>query len=277
MGNEIFQLKPNFHGVGIDLKAAWQRFRGKNHPDPLEVVAQRFLQVFLEHGVAVAQIPRLIPSLGFDSLKSPDTLLAALRPEILESTAQLFGVRLEWLEGVDERLYEFNSCYKQPSVLLDDLAKNQATSEIASVKIITSTENLEATSVTEQALVLVRTEEIFALGEERIERFHVYGDQWDWRYSPCRIQLKAMARLIFQRYQMPVPIYRVRHDDLMAIRDGRQVPRDFISGCILTDPSMEDFGLSTEESAVAKEIEELPEVLAYIEREGLVYWVVGEQ
>lgn len=26
---EVLQLKPNFHGVGIDLKALWRRMRGK--------------------------------------------------------------------------------------------------------------------------------------------------------------------------------------------------------------------------------------------------------
>jgi hypothetical protein len=227
------------------------------------------------------EILQLKPNLygvGIDlkALTSPAALLAALTPEILDRTAQLFGIRRAWLEGVDDRLYELNSCYKWPSVLLDDLVKCQAVSGAAFVKIITSAKNLDHESAKQQALVLIWTEELLMLDEESIERFHVYGDSWDWSYSPCRIQLKAMARLVFQRLHHPVPIYRVSHADLTAIGKGRRIPSALLRGCLLTDPSMEDFGLSPEESAVAKEVDELPEVLAYIEREGLASRL-GEQ
>lgn len=55
----------------------------------------------------------------------------------------------------------------------------------------------------------------------------------------------------------------------MAVRGGRRVPSACVSGHGLRDVSLEDYGLSSHESVQAKETEELPEVLRYIEDNGL--------
>lgn len=88
----------------------------------MNVVAQRFLQVFREHGVEASQIPRLFPLIRFDDLKSEEALLSVLTPEMLDKTAKLFSIRSQWLEGVDDRIYEWLSCYKQPEIFFEYLA-----------------------------------------------------------------------------------------------------------------------------------------------------------
>mgnify|MGYP000350742486 CR=1 FL=1 len=266
MSDEIIQLKPNFYGLGLDLKAAWKRIsRSNREPSPTHEVAERFLQIFLDHGIAVTQIPRLLPSISFGSLISPDTLIAALNPGVLDEVARLFGIRSAWLEGVDGRIYETGFCYKSPQTLLDVLDSYQAEFSSLPVKALTSAERLDCKSPKHQNLLLVRPEKITELGEESIERFHIYGDLWDWSYRPCRLQLKAMARLIYQRFHKPIPIIRVDHEVLLEIGEGKRVPSAFVRNRILTEPSLEDFGLSAEESAVAQETDEFPEVMAYIQ------------
>jgi hypothetical protein len=61
-----------------------------------------------------------------------------------------------------------------------------------------------------------------------------------------------------------VPLYEVSSKILTEIRDGKRVPRAALQGCLLPDPCLEDFALSEGESAVAKETDELPDVLDYI-------------
>lgn len=54
-----------------------------------------------------------------------------------------------------------------------------------------------------------------------------------------------------------------------ANQDGRMVPASCLKGSPLTEPSLEDFALSPEESRQSKESEELPGVLEYIAKNNL--------
>lgn len=76
-----------------------QGFAGEPKSKPVDVVAKRFIQVFYDHGVEPAQVPRLIPHVKLDDLNSEKALLAALTPEVLDQVARLFGIRSQWLEG----------------------------------------------------------------------------------------------------------------------------------------------------------------------------------
>lgn len=101
------------------IRDFFQRITGKTEPPSVGLVADRFLQVFREHGVEASQIPRLLHQIRLDDLKSEQSLLAVLDHGILNQTAELFGVRLEWLEGVDDTIYEYHSCYKEPEIFFE--------------------------------------------------------------------------------------------------------------------------------------------------------------
>jgi integrase len=115
-----------------------------------------------------------------------------------------------------------------------------------------------------QPLALLLVEKIKDLGNEEICRYIIYGDTWDWSHAICRIQLKAMARLVDMIYESPIPLYHVKRDVLEKIRLGKFVPRQFLTGSQLTEPSLEDYAHSKQESAQSKESDELPLVLEYI-------------
>lgn len=252
--------------------SAWQRLTGKQPANSIDRVAPRFLQAFNEHGVETAQIPRLLPEIRLDDLQSPSKLLAALTPAILDRVAKLFGIRSEWLEGVDDRIYNYLAVYKHPAVLLEHLARIWPAQEDGigfPLRVLTTTRSLDRHDDQYQQLAPVIVEQIAVLGDEEIYRFHIYQDGFDWGHLPARIELKAIARVVFKALHMPVPLFAVSQDDMDEITEGRMIPMRLLDGCLLTHPSLEDYALDPKESGIAKETDELPAVLEYIKEHRL--------
>lgn len=165
--------------ISRTVNRLWQGFAGEPKTKPVNVVAKRFIQVFADHGVQPAQIPRLIPHVKLDDLDSEKALLAVLTPEVLDQTAHLFGIRTAWLEGVDDDIYERKSCYKRPDVFFKNLAllkhdKNDF--DYFYVQTLTATKQLNMNDPSQQLLVVIVVEKIAELGEQRVERYHVYND-----------------------------------------------------------------------------------------------------
>lgn len=258
--------------VSRSINKLWQSFTGKTKFNPVNVVAQCFLQVFHDHGLQAAQIPHLLPQIKLDDLKSKEALLAALTPEILNQAAHLFGIRTAWLEGVDDGIYDCLSCYKQPKIFFENLALINCgvhDSDVFYVQTLVATKQLNMNDPSQQLLVVVVAEKIAELDNQCVYRYHVYGDGWDWGYWPTRIQLKAIARLLFKKFGKTMPIYTTKLTDLENIREGRLIPRNYLGRCLLSEPSLEDYAMTQEENFHAKEIAELPEVLKYIEEHNL--------
>lgn len=253
-------------------KKSLRHLFGKQPADTVGNIPRRFLQAFLEHGVEASKIPRLLPQLKLDDVQSPEKLLATLTPEILDQTAQLFGIRSQWLEGIEDQIYSGLYTYKRPRELLDHVAALCLPDDQwlnFPLRVLTTTLNLDRNNSAQQLLVPIVVERIAELGEEEIVRYHIYTDGFDWSYFPARIELKAIARLLFKKAGIGVPLYPVSPKQMDNILEGRAFPRQHLDGCLLTEPSLEDFALSKEESRAAKEVEELPAVLHYIEEHNL--------
>lgn len=252
------------------MKKIWQRISGKTHTKTLEIVDQRFRQVFLDHGVDVAQIPRLLPQIKLNDLATSEALLAALTPEVMDQTAKLFGIRRAWLEGVDEEIYEYRHCYKQPELFFEQLAVLRCNEENRfPLRVLTNTKQLDRKKQNKQMLIPVLVEKIAEIGDEVIQRYYIYCDGWDWTYEPARIQLKAMVRLVCESIATVVPLFVIDPSDFQKVQDRQQIPKKLLNRGMVTDPSMEDFTLSVNESVVAKEVDEIPAVLKYIEEHSL--------
>ena len=202
-----------------------------------------------------------------------------LTPAILDETAKLFGIQVAWLEDTTDRIYNTWTCYKQPGELFELLTRLNQKLPSFPVRALVSTKALDFRSDSEQPLVLVIVEQL-AEAEDvdeiwDIERYHIFGDCWDWSHPPCRIQLKAMVRVIDKIIGQPVPLFLVKPKELAAVREGRVVPRQFVNRGLITNPSLEDYACSAAESAQAKETEELRDVQKYIEDHDLENLVRG--
>lgn len=241
----------------------------------VNVVAARFIQLFADHGIERTQIPRVFGEISLAQLSTPENLLSVLTPELIDKAANLFGIRSEWLEGIDDRIYEYLAINKQPEVLLRllgrILSEDRSPGELIGfpVRVLTTHMNLDRSSGEVQMLAPVLLEYLFSVGEEPVYRYHVFQDGFDWDHYPCRIELKAITRHIRRLRSGPVPLFEVSRQEMEAVLEGAVIPRRFLSGCLITNPSLEDYALSVDESRVAKEADELPSVLAYANEHSL--------
>ena len=90
MEDDIIEIKPGFAGVAINVRAAWRRVSKQGRVDRGPTVAERFLGLFDDHGVARGRIPNLVEGLSYRAVESPDALLAELRREQLVAASELF-------------------------------------------------------------------------------------------------------------------------------------------------------------------------------------------
>jgi len=75
-------------------------------------------------------------------------------------TAEFFGVRREWLLGVDETIYHHDYCYKRPKRFFSALSSmNYSYSEFPA-RVLFSGKNLDRTSKRYQPLALLLVEKI---------------------------------------------------------------------------------------------------------------------
>jgi hypothetical protein len=264
MSDDFIKIKPKIGPIEFDLNVLWRRLMQNEKTSEVAIVAYRFLRLFVDHGIAVTQIQQYLPEITLDKLATLNMLLAALNNEALDRAAKLFKVRRTWLDGVDDQIYEWQTCYKTPARMFEDLASLEKQIGSFPVRALYCGRKPDRSDDKEQPLVLLLVEKIRDMGDEQICRYIIYGDSWDWRHPICRIQLKSMARLVDKVYGMPVPLYHVKPNVLERIREGKCVPREFLNRSPLTEPSLEDYALSQNESAQSKEHDELPHVFEYI-------------
>lgn len=273
MPGDLIEVKPSVPGlpwIRINVRELFRRLRGDPPPSEVRVVADRFLAVFEQHGVKVTQIPHFLPEVSLERLASRESVLSGLSGEVLDKTADLFNVTREWLDGVSDYMYRPLTCYKHADRLFEQLAALKIEKSDVPVRMVYSASRADVRKRRPQQLILFLAEYIRHLGDQQIMRYHVFGDAWDWAHPPCRIQLKAMARVLHQVLDLAIPMYHITSDILQAVGDGSRVPMTGIRRSLLTEPSLEDYGLGASESGKAKETEELDWVKHYIEEHGLM-------
>ncbi|WP_404360401.1 hypothetical protein [Methylotuvimicrobium sp. KM1] len=152
-----------------------------------DTVASRFVRLFEKHGIHRNQIPRFFDhGLTLDSISSDEKLIAQLSPEILQAAAELFAIRLEWLEGADDQLYSTQSFYQSPEGYGEFLKglKSKGDHRLL-VKLV-----LTDYGYRDHDALLVIEEEIASLGDESIVRYYLCGG-WSHQYYKCRADLAA--------------------------------------------------------------------------------------
>jgi hypothetical protein len=233
----------------------------------VNLVVSRFLQVFRDHGMMETQIPNFLPQVSLSAISSSPELLKALTPDVLEQAAKLFGIRRQWLEGVGEQIYDGQYCHQEPEYFFEYIAALNLHN--FAFRILTTHRHLDRHNSQDQRLVLVVVERITNFGEQEINRYHLFLDNWRWNYAPTRIEIKSLARIIHRQLLKPIPIFQVSHHDMDKLEAGRLIPHNLVNGCMYPDPSLEDYALSQQESCIAKEIDELPRVQEYIKEHQL--------
>jgi hypothetical protein len=269
MSEDIIEIKPGLPGIKLNVRALIRRLTTRAKSEPVAAVAQRFLSLFQEHGVPATQIPRLVPQLTLDRLRSTETLLPALTGAVLDHTANLFRVRRTWIEGASDTIYECPFCYQKPEWFFEEVAATSITGIVYPIRALFSGKGLDMTDAREQPIALLLLEKVAELGDEEIVRYRIFCDEWDWGHWKCRVQLKAMARLVDKELSLRIPLYRTDKQTIEDIRSGKRVPPASVMRRSLGNLSLEDFALGADESKCSKELAELPFVLDYIKNNDL--------
>lgn len=196
----------------------------------------------------------------------------------MEQTAQLFGIRRQWLEGIDDQIYELHSCYKNPVAFLDNLVAfchRKDNSLYPPVRAFTTQKNLNYTDPENQPLALVLVDQIATLDDKAIFRYRIFNDEWNWNYAPTRIQVKAMIRLVYAVIDEPIPLYVIDPDKIEALYGSTIIPGRLIGKRFMTNPTLDEY--TTTGYCNSKETDEFPEVIKYIEAHELRGLITKEQ
>jgi hypothetical protein len=156
----------------------------KTEPD---TVASRFVRLFEKHGVHRNQIPRFFDhDLKLADVADDEKLLIKLTPEILQAAAELFAVRLAWLEGVDNQIYETHDFYKHPQGYRQFLAQLVEDNDYhIYAELILSTD-----PYCQDDALLILKETFDENGNEPVERYHLCSN-WSSKYWKSRADLAA--------------------------------------------------------------------------------------
>ncbi len=188
-------------GLG-DIEAFFSlkdRFIKWRNPKPIVTnTAQRFIRLFEAHGISRAQIPRFFGhNLTIHQVEDETELSKILDTNLLEAVATLFGIRLEWLEGGTDELYDINHFYKQPQKFGEWL--NSLTADNDKIKIDGWLLTTKFKTVQYDALILMR-EKIGELADTNIYRYY-FCEQWIYGYWKCRADIAACVAQGWKRNQ----------------------------------------------------------------------------
>ena len=160
--------------------------------------AQRFIRLFEAHGISRAQIPRFFGhNLTINQVEDEIELSKILDSNLLEAVATLFGIRLEWLEGGTDKLYDINHFYKQPQKFGEWL--DSLTSDTDKIKIDGWLLTTKFKTEQYDALILMR-EKIGELADTNIYRYY-FCEQWIYGYWKCRADITACVAQGWKRNQ----------------------------------------------------------------------------
>lgn len=227
---------------------------------PAETISSRFIRLFEAHGVHRNQIPRFFGhGLTLRDVQDDESLLDKLDEPLLEAASSLFGVRREWLEGAETRVYSYHDFYKHPEGVAPFLEALKASSQDGSVDgILIAPEEKKG-----DALVVI-SETVGEIGGKSINRYHLCNN-WVFEYWKSRAYLTAFVATswkhgIFIR-GIFAPSKEIEHistgeslliaENVNDLCQGGRLwypedmalkPEDFLSG---VDPEQQNFGLTS--------------------------------
>ena len=164
-----------------------QKLSGNKKAVEADLIPNRFIHLFEKHGVHRNQITRFFGhGLSLADFANSDVLLAKLTPEILFAASELFAVRMEWLECVDNQIYKIHNFYKHPEDYAEYLAKLvDGRDHQIFAKVVVSTYKRR-----EEDALLILEEHIGEIGDFDVTRYHLCG-AWVTKYWKSRADLTA--------------------------------------------------------------------------------------
>lgn len=205
----------------------------------LDLMADRVVEAFTVHGVAIADIPSLLPSGSLqrsDFLNRAD-LINKLNPKLIQHIADLFDLNPEWLKGVQKnsqivpkyRWYKGVSSFAFRLSLLKHNARR--------VRVLFVAENgitLEALAKAKRDGDEVASENIgvviekeFVINDINYTSFEVWESE-RWNYWRCRYCLKAMM-MFCEKTGVPYDGITLPKNSIRELFYGNSMAKDIIT------------------------------------------------
>jgi hypothetical protein len=189
-----------FISKAFSLFADWLvgLFKARKRADQ-QIVARRFVRLFEMHGVNRNQIPRFFEnSLTLATLQDDAKLLEVLTSEKLQAAAQLFDVRLDWLEGATDEIYaDKGDFYKNPERFAKFVDEVLARSGDVYGLLLVGEINRKGKDTACDAFLVI-AEAVGQLGNKTIYRYH-FCDAWVFSYWKCRAYLTACIAIAWKK------------------------------------------------------------------------------
>jgi len=168
----------------------------------LELMTDRFIEIFDAHGIAMADIPRLVPVIQKSDLLSKKTLLDKLSDDVIATVAELFFVDPLWLKGTSDRPHNLSGkrWYKRVDSIAISLAKYSRQCRGVRVLLVskngTNYQQLKEAKDKEDAIPAHVMGVVIQLDRSVNGINFTTYDVWEaerWNYAPCRHYLKCIA------------------------------------------------------------------------------------
>jgi len=161
---------------------------------------RRFIELFEGHGVARTQIPGFLEGydieISLSDLVDDDALLRRIDGSLLNKTCEIFGVRREWLDGVDLQIYSYHDFYKHPEQFdefIKRLKDNNSDAQFDGVLLVS-----EVPCNHDQALIILQ-EMIGSIGDKPIYRYYLCNN-WYYSYWKSRAYLTACIAVAWKQH-----------------------------------------------------------------------------
>ena len=196
-----------------------------------ERVVTRFQQLLDGHGLNRAQLLQVVPAewdWSVADLSDEHALLRALTSERMAWLATAFGVRLEWLGGQGDCIYNWPLGYKQPQMFAAALAEKGWLGDDLRMTILAA----DYRTRTNGPLGLFTIPFSFPLAELDDGDLTIYRHltfdtgRMDWSHPPCRYDATALARWFHCHANKHgwIPIVPAQHNDVLMIAEGTAFP-----------------------------------------------------
>jgi len=202
--------------------------------DPALRQAARFLKAFEAHGIARMQIGRLLPvtlrskSIPLASFSSADALKPVLTAELLDWTADLWGLQRTWLDlagGSDSYQGPHRHChvYKDPeamAVCLDEALMRIPVSPLDLRMLVFATTKEAFLQPTSDPIVIALEEPAGELDDQLLHRYTMLSEGWQLDHTPCLINAVSLCRMATER-KINIRGVVVSHRELKRLVLGR--------------------------------------------------------
>lgn len=248
------------------VEIAWRETKDwlERRRSPARKPIYRLRQLVKNHGMTFPQLLHHVPAewnWQLADIADDQALLRSLNCRTLIALAELFGIRLEWIEGVDDQIYQPVWGYQDVAGLARRLASIDMGDGQMEMAAFVSEKAWRRRAIEDPVLV-------FAIPasdrDHGFRRFIVCGEQWNWQYWPSRRDVKAIARWFWCAHPRGIPIVPLDDRTRESIRSCYQFPGPLFPDGYGGYSFLDEYVVTASESRVARDDAEARIVAGYL-------------